>query len=170
VLVNHSDIQRRFLSLAPFLDERMRRLVAASESEAIGYGGVSVVARATGVSRRAITDGVKELKRPKSAKARLEESRIRRRGAGRKRMMDKDSSLLEDLDRLVDPVTRGDRNHRCAGRARVCADWRRNSSMKAIPSVIRLCSCGVADDPRSVDFGWAALRQAARNVRPDCFG
>jgi len=109
VLVNHSDIQRRFRSLAPFLDERMRRLVAASESEAIGYGGVSVVARATGVSRRAITEGMKELKKPKSHKAvRLEEARIRRRGAGRKRAVDKDSSLLEDLDRLVDPVTRGD--------------------------------------------------------------
>jgi transposase len=108
VLVNHSDIQRRFRSLAPFLDERMRRLVAASESEAIGYGGVSVVARATGVSRRAITEGMKELKAPKRHKVRLEEARIRRRGAGRKRTVDKDSSLLEDLDRLVDPVTRGD--------------------------------------------------------------
>jgi transposase len=96
VLVNHSDIQRRFHSLAPFLDERMRRLVAASESEAIGYGGVSAVARATGVSRRAITEGMKELKKPKSHKARLEEARIRRRGAGRKRTVDKDSSLLED--------------------------------------------------------------------------
>jgi transposase len=108
VLVNHIDIQRRFRSLAPFLDERMRRLVAASESKAIGYGGVSVVARATGVSRRAITEGLKELKQPKKSKARLEEARIRRRGAGRKRTVDKDSSLLEDLDRLVDPVTRGD--------------------------------------------------------------
>ena len=108
MLVNHSDIQRRFRALAPFLDERMRRLVAASESEAIGYGGVSVVARATGVSRRAITEGMKELKKPKSRRARLEEARIRRRGAGRKRTVDKDSSLLEDLDRLVDPVTRGD--------------------------------------------------------------
>jgi hypothetical protein len=108
VLVNHSDIQHRFRSLAPFLDERMRRLVAASESKVIGYGGVSVVARATGVSRRAITEGMKELKEPKKRKVRLEEARIRRRGAGRKRTVDKDSSLLEDLDRLVDPVTRGD--------------------------------------------------------------
>ena len=108
MLVSHSDIQRRFRSLAPFLDERMRRLVAASESAAIGYGGVSVVARATGVSRRAITEGMKELKEPGTRKIRLEEARIRRRGAGRKRTVDKDSSLLEDLDRLVDPVTRGD--------------------------------------------------------------
>jgi len=106
--VSHSDIQRRFRSLAPFLDERMRRLVAASESEAIGYGGVSVVARETGVSRRAITEGMKELRKPKAAEAGLEANRIRRRGAGRKRTVDKDSTLLEDLDRLVDPATRGD--------------------------------------------------------------
>jgi hypothetical protein len=109
VLVDQSDIQRRFRSLSPFLDERMRRLVAASESEAIGYGGVSRVARATGVSRRAITDGIKELKQPK----RMGQTpsilhRIRRKGAGRKRAMDKDRNLLADLDRLVDPVTRGD--------------------------------------------------------------
>jgi hypothetical protein len=107
VLVHQSDIQRRFHSLSPFLDERMRRLVAAAESEAIGYGGVSRVARATGVSRRAITEGVKELKQRKKASAVLP-TRIRRKGAGRKRAMDKDPILLPDLDRLVDPVTRGD--------------------------------------------------------------
>lgn len=104
-----SDIQRRFRSLSPFLDERMRRLVAAAESEAIGYGGVSAVARATGVSRRAITEGVKELSRRRVAhKAPPVPSRIRRIGAGRKRTADKDPSLVEDLDRLVDPATRGD--------------------------------------------------------------
>ena len=106
--MNHRDIQRRFRSLVPFLDERMRRLVAASESKVIGYGGVSVVARATGVSRRAITEGMKELSEPQTRKVRLDEARIRRRGAGRKRTVEKDSTLLEDLDRLVDPVTRGD--------------------------------------------------------------
>jgi transposase len=106
--VNHDDIQGRFRSLAPFLDERMRRLVAASESKAIGYGGVSVVARATGVSRRAITEGMKELKKSKPPQIQSGQARIRRRGAGRKRTVDKDSSLLENLDRLVDPVTRGD--------------------------------------------------------------
>jgi hypothetical protein len=106
--MNHRDIQRRFRSLVPFLDERMRRLVAASESKVIGYGGISVVARATGVSRRAITEGMKELSEPPTRKIRLEEARIRRRGAGRKRTVEKDSTLLEDLDRLVDPVTRGD--------------------------------------------------------------
>jgi len=109
VLVHHSDIQRRFHSLSPFLDERMRRLVAAAESEAIGYGGVTAVARATGVSRRAITEGMRELgQRRTASKAPSTQARIRREGAGRKRTVDKDPGLLEDLDRLVDPATRGD--------------------------------------------------------------
>ncbi len=109
MVVNHEDIQQRFRSLSVFLDERMRRLVAAAESEAIGYGGVSVVARATGVSRRAISAGVKELRQQEvSREARPAQSGIRRKGAGRKRTVDKDRTLLEDLDRLVYPTTRGD--------------------------------------------------------------
>jgi hypothetical protein len=87
----------------------MRRLVAAAESTAIGYGGVSLVARATGVSRRAITEGMKELRQEKMpAEPLLSQSRIRRKGAGRKRTVDKDPGLRRDLDRLVDPATRGD--------------------------------------------------------------
>jgi len=108
-MVNHEDVRRRFRSLSAFLDERMRRLVAAAESAAIGYGGVSVVARATGVSRRAITEGMRELSQQKVSREPLPSpSRIRRKGAGRKRTVDKDPTLREDLDRLVDPATRGD--------------------------------------------------------------
>ena len=107
--MSDSDIQHRFRSLSPFLDEHMRRLVAAAESEALGYGGISAVSRATGVSRRAITEGVKELgQTKKSKKTSALRSRIRRQGAGRKRASLKDPTLLEDLDGLVDPVTRGD--------------------------------------------------------------
>jgi len=109
VVVNHEDVQRRFSSLSAFLDERMRRLVAAAESEVIGYGGISAVARATGVSRRAITEGMKELRQPKVSRESVPaQSRIGRKGAGRKRIVDKDPALREDLDRLVDPTTRGD--------------------------------------------------------------
>jgi transposase len=107
--VNHEDVQLRFSSLSAFLDERMRRLVAAAESEAIGYGGVSAVARATGVSRRAITEGMKELRQREGSRESVPaRSRIRRKGAGRKRTVDKDPALRQDLDRLVDPATRGD--------------------------------------------------------------
>jgi hypothetical protein len=105
----HESVGLRFRSLSSFLDERMRRLVAAAESAAIGYGGVSLVARATGVSRRAITEGLKELSEQRvSGKALPAQSRIRRKGAGRKRAVDKDPGLRGDLDRLVDPATRGD--------------------------------------------------------------
>jgi hypothetical protein len=108
-LVENNGLQRRFRSLAPFLDERLRRLVAAAESAALGYGGVSAVARATGVSRRAITEGMKELRQQKtSRRVAAGQSRIRREGAGRKRLEQKDRTLLEDLDRLVEPTTRGD--------------------------------------------------------------
>lgn len=87
----------------------MRRLFAAAESEAIGYGGISTVARATGVSRRAITEGVKELKQTNaSGKARPISSRVRRQGGGRKPVATVEPTLLQDLDDLVDPVTRGD--------------------------------------------------------------
>ena len=87
----------------------MRRPVAAAESDSIGYGGVSAVSRATGVSRRAITEGIKELKRRRKVrKPTPVPTRIRREGAGRKRIAVKDPGLLEDLDRLVDPATRGD--------------------------------------------------------------
>ena len=109
VVMNYEGIQQRFRSLSAFLDERTRRLVAAAESDAIGYGGVSAVARATGVSRRAITEGLKELRQAKASReARPAQSRIRRKGAGRKRTVDKDQTLLKDLDRLVGPSTRGD--------------------------------------------------------------
>jgi transposase len=109
-VVNHKDVQQRFHFLSAFLDERMRRLVAAAESKAIGYGGISAVARATGVSRRAITEGIKELNLQQSAARgkRSGQTYVRRKGAGRKRTIDKDQTLLADLDQLVDPVTRGD--------------------------------------------------------------
>jgi len=136
--VNPEDIGQRFRSLSAFLDERMRRLVAAAESAAIGYGGVSVVARATGVSRRAITEGMKELSQPKvSQEPPATQFRIRRKGAGRKSAVDKDPGLCEDLDRLVDPVTRGTRSLPLAGPARACECWRRNFSARVMLSVIK---------------------------------
>lgn len=82
----------------------MRRLVAASESLTIGFGGTSEVSRQTGVSRRAIIQGIKELDEAPGVRV----GRVRRAGGGRKKTVDKDASLKTDLERLVDPVTRGD--------------------------------------------------------------
>ena len=105
-MVDEGTIARRFKLIEGHLDERLRRLVAAAEAKAVGVGGVSMVARATGVSRRAIRAGVKELKaRPVLAGSR---PRIRRPGGGRKRTVDTDPTLLKDLERLIEPGTRGD--------------------------------------------------------------
>jgi transposase len=97
-------IKQRFEQVSGELNERTRRLLAASEAMALGWGGISAVSRATGLSRQVISDGIKELQEgePNS------EGRIRRRGGGRKTTVSKDASLSEDLERLVEPVTRGD--------------------------------------------------------------
>jgi transposase len=98
------EVRARFEMLAPFLNERTRRLAAAAEAAAIGRGGIASVSRATGVSRRAIASGLDQLKAPDELGA----SRIRRPGGGRKRTVETDATLRADLERLIDPVTRGD--------------------------------------------------------------
>jgi transposase len=97
-------IKRRFELVSGELNERTRRLLAASEALAIGWGGISIVSRATGLSRKAISQGIKELQ----GEERANEGRIRRKGGGRKTTVSKDPSLKEELDLLVEPVTRGD--------------------------------------------------------------
>lgn len=97
-------MKHRFAKLRAVLDERSRRLVVAAESVAIGRGGISAVSRATGVSRQVIRRGVAELKEPVVGRT----GRIRRPGGGRKKTALVDATLKRDLERLVEPVTRGD--------------------------------------------------------------
>lgn len=99
-------IRRRFELLEENLDERMRRLFAAAEAEALGYGGASVVARATGIARRTINRGLQELRRPSAPRPRPR--RVRRPGGGRKKTVDVDPRLKTDLEQLVNPTMRGD--------------------------------------------------------------
>ena len=101
-------INRRFMAVRDALDERSRRLVAAAESVAIGHGGISAVARATGMARAVIARGVKELTQSPELGPPPAPRRSRRPGGGRKRATDHDPTLLRDLERLVDPATRGD--------------------------------------------------------------
>jgi hypothetical protein len=101
------EVKRRFSRLEPWLDERARRLWAAAESAAHGRGGVSLVARASGVSRRAISVGLKELKK-RPDRSKLTRLPIRQKGGGRKKTSLKDPALLVDLEKLLEPVTRGD--------------------------------------------------------------
>ena len=100
-------IRRKFASLDPVMDERIRRQWAASEAMALGWGGVSVTAQATGLARNTITQGVRELKERQAHPETSVSERVRRVGAGRKPVTETDPTLLKALDALVDPVTRG---------------------------------------------------------------
>jgi hypothetical protein len=95
-------IRHRFELLSPIWDERQRRLWAASEAQAVGYGGVSLVARITGVSRPTIHAGIRDLAEG------LTGDRVRRPGAGPRRRTATQPGLLAALDALVEPASRGD--------------------------------------------------------------
>jgi hypothetical protein len=96
-------LQEKLRQLWPHLDERARRMVAASEAIDIGYGGISLVSRACGLSRVTITKGMRDLE-----VAPLPTGRIRRLGGGRSRVLELDPELPKVLERLVEPLTRGD--------------------------------------------------------------
>lgn len=96
-------LREKVARLWPHLDERARRLFAASEARELGHGGISAVSRVCGLSRVTITKGLRELDEPP-----LPPGRVRRPGAGRPRIEESDPELLEELDALVEPVSRGD--------------------------------------------------------------
>lgn len=98
-------IAQRYAHLAGTLDERGRRALAAAEAVVWGRGGISAVARATGLSRPAIARGIRELRGEVPPAA---PGRIRRPGGGRKALETQDPTLRADLERLVEPSTRGD--------------------------------------------------------------
>jgi hypothetical protein len=98
-----SAVRSRFRALEGVLDERSRRLLAAAESKAWGPGGISAVCQATGMSRPVIRQGLRELSEPAVHPA----GRIRRPGGGRKKAREKDPTLVADLEKLVEPTTRG---------------------------------------------------------------
>jgi len=103
-------IQTKYQALSERMDEATLRLWAATEARSLGRGGVSLVAKAIGMSRTTIHSGLAELKTetPVGEPVRDAHLRSRVRGGGRKRLTDKDAGLLRDLDLLVEPVSRGD--------------------------------------------------------------
>ena len=103
-MIDERPIAEKFRWLTPHLDERGVRLVAAAEAIALGYGGVAAVARATGLAASRIGRGMEELPSGEV----LGPGRVRRPGGGRKRLVERDPMLVEDLDRLVDEDSRGD--------------------------------------------------------------
>lgn len=98
-------IKAKYKDISPVLNERSRRYWAAVEARALGRGGITVVSCATGMAQNTIRAGLVELTRPEQA---APPERIRRPGAGRKKLTQKDPKLADALDALVEPTERGD--------------------------------------------------------------
>lgn len=96
-------IKKRFEVFSPFIDERLRRLWAATEARSVGHGGIVAVAQATGLSRTTITRGMNEL-HSGGGKTR----RIRQGGGGRRSLVKKIPTVTIALEQLIEPYTRGD--------------------------------------------------------------
>ena len=97
------DIQNKYEQLTIYLNEKSRRLWAATEANSIGWGGIGVVSKATGMSYPTIRKGIKELLDDK-----VDTIRLRKKGGGRKSIIEKDKGVLRTLDKLICPYTKGD--------------------------------------------------------------
>ena len=103
-VIDETAIGARYLAVAALLDERARRLLAGSEALTIGRGGVAAVSRATGLARTTVARGVSDVQ----AGERVARGRIRRAGAGRPSIEQRDPTLRADLEALIEPTSRGD--------------------------------------------------------------
>jgi hypothetical protein len=103
-VIDETAIAARYLAVSPLLDERARRLMAGSEALAIGRGGVAAVSRATGLARTTVARGVEDVR----AGDHPGRGRVRRPGAGRPPIEQRDPTLRADLEALIEPTTRGD--------------------------------------------------------------
>jgi hypothetical protein len=103
-MTTETTIRQKFMTLASCLNEHSRRIWAATEARPLGYGGISLVARATGISRRAIQVGLREIESGDL----LPPGRVRRPGGGRKSALHHYPDLREKLEALVEPLARGD--------------------------------------------------------------
>ena len=103
-------ISEKYELLKPFLDEQKKRLFVAAEAISLGEGGISVVSRATGISRDTISKGCKELESGPTGVigTSVPNVNIRAPGGGRKKSIDKDPTLMSDLENLIEPTSRGD--------------------------------------------------------------
>jgi hypothetical protein len=101
-------IEARYEALVAVMDERLRRQWAAAEAQTYGWGGIRAVGQATGLSPNTVAKGLAELEARAAAPQQRLDSRMRKPGAGRKPATEADPELVGALERLVDPMTRGD--------------------------------------------------------------
>src|SRR5436190_10282221 len=125
VVIDVEPIRERFLTVAPFLDERGRRLVAAAEAFAVGYGGIAAVAMATGMVPSTIGRGLKELAQDEPS------ARFGGRGRGASRRFARTRPCSRISRRWSNQRPAGIRNRRCGGPARACDGWHRRCRRRA---------------------------------------
>lgn len=101
-------VREKYLSLSGVLNERSRRVWAATEARSLGRGGIAAVVVATGMSSATVHKGIRELKAAEAGEEVLSTERIRSKGGGRKRAHDRQPELIKALERLVESTTRGD--------------------------------------------------------------
>lgn len=104
IMKHVKNFRKKFYLVSPHLNEKTRRIWAASESKIFGRGGVTILSRATGLSRSTIHLGLRDLECKKPINA----EQVRRIGGGRKKLIDKDKTILNDLESILEPSTRGD--------------------------------------------------------------
>jgi hypothetical protein len=97
-------IREKYTGLSLYLNEKSRRIWAATEAVTIGWGGITIVNKATGIDHKTIRKGIFELQNQEIP----EDERLRKRGGGRKNLKDKEKDLIKDLESLIEPFTHGD--------------------------------------------------------------
>jgi Rhodopirellula transposase DDE domain len=107
-VVTEASLSKKYESIKPYLNERARRIWAVTEAQSLGRGGVSQVSRATQLSRTTIYEAIAELSTQADGSTGADPSVVRQPGGGRKPLCETDSTLIQDLEKLVEASTRGD--------------------------------------------------------------
>lgn len=102
--MQENPVKSRYELMKPFLNERTRRIMLGAEALSLGWGGITHVSQATGIHRDTIVAGCKELKEDKQ----FDTTHIRKKGGGRKKVINNDPLVIIDLEKLIEPATRGD--------------------------------------------------------------
>jgi hypothetical protein len=159
-------IRRKYRAVRTELDERRKRQWAAAEARELGWGGVSAVAQATGLSRTTIGAGLRELELPareRSAAA----ARVRRPGGGRKPLTQADPELLGALEALIEPATRGDPESplrwTCKSTRRLAAEltWQRHPvSVNTVAALLHRAGYSLQANRKTREGSWHPDRNA----------
>jgi len=159
-------IRREYEVLDPEMDERMRRQWAAAEARGLGYGGVTAVSRATGLSRTTIAAGLAELDLTPYRRA-CEAARVRRPGGGRRPLTEADPELLSALEALIEPTTRGDPQSplrwTCKSTRRLAGELTRSGhpvSRGTVAALLHEAGYSLQADRKTREGGWHPDRDA----------